>query len=338
VPLDESLPGYAVIVPAKNAAATVHACLSAIAASSPAAKDIILVDDGSADATADIASGLGAKVIRLNQSVGPGAARNRGAQATDAEILVFVDSDVVVRPETIRILLKPFRQDPLVVASFGSYDDRPHAQNFAALYANLRHHFVHQMSVPLVGTFWAGCGAVRRREFMAAGGFDERYRLPSIEDIELGSRLTGGSRKIVLVRTALAQHLKAWTVASLWKADIFRRAIPWTRLIAAGNNVPGDLNLQSRERASALFAHGMWLSVLGAYWFPPMLAAAPVCAVVWAILQFRFLRFLFERMTVPKFAGSVTLHWIYFLYASCAFALVYPAGRLMRPAWKAQEE
>jgi hypothetical protein len=69
---------------------------------------------------------------------------------------------------------------------FGSYDDSPPAPAFTAQYKNLIHRYYHQRPRREASTFWAGCGAVRRSVFLGLEGFDvERYRVPSIEDIEL---------------------------------------------------------------------------------------------------------------------------------------------------------
>src|SRR5216683_3252744 len=85
-----------------------------------------------------------------------------------------------------------------------------------------------------------------------AGVFDAvRYRYPSIEDIELGYRLARTGKKIKLNKHLRVKHLKRWTVRSLLKADILRRAVPWTQLIVETRHLPRDLNLTSGARVSA---------------------------------------------------------------------------------------
>ena len=68
--------------------------------------------------------------------------------------------------------------------------------------------------------------------FVNLGGFDAgRYRYPSIEDIELGYRIIGSGRRIVLREDLQGKHLKEWRLKNLLHTDIFRRAIPWSRLM-----------------------------------------------------------------------------------------------------------
>src|SRR4029079_757083 len=75
-------------------------------------------------------------------------------------------------------------------AVFGCYDDSPDASNFLSQYKNLVHRYYHVTANENASTFWAGCGAIERDLFLKLGGFDtDRYRDPSIEDIELGYRV-----------------------------------------------------------------------------------------------------------------------------------------------------
>ena len=81
-----------VILPAKNEAEGLQRTLSALRAQLPDA-EVIVVDDGSTDATASVAAGHGARVLSAPYSMGNGAAIKRGARAAGGEVLVFMDAD-----------------------------------------------------------------------------------------------------------------------------------------------------------------------------------------------------------------------------------------------------
>jgi glycosyltransferase involved in cell wall biosynthesis len=177
------MPSVSVIVPAYNRSRELRECLSALSRSVPPPLESIVVDDASTDDTSSVATEHGAIVLRLARNAGPAAARNAGGRAAQGDIVLFVDSDVVVAPEAIRRVVKAFEDDPALAAVFGSYDRRPRAPGLVSRYRNLLHHYTHQIGNPEAGTFWSGCGAIRRSVFVGVGGFDAaRSPRPSIED------------------------------------------------------------------------------------------------------------------------------------------------------------
>jgi glycosyltransferase involved in cell wall biosynthesis len=94
-----------IIIPAKNEAKSLPTLLKAILAYHPNA-ELIVVDDGSSDETAILASEEGAKVIRHPYSMGNGAAIKTGARAATKDVLVFMDADGQHKPEDISRLLQ----------------------------------------------------------------------------------------------------------------------------------------------------------------------------------------------------------------------------------------
>jgi len=97
-------PRVSIILPAKNEAASLLTLVEGIRKSHPDA-EVIVVDDGSEDATAEAATEGGARVVRHPYSMGNGAAVKSGARAAKGEILVFMDADGQHRPEDIAPLL-----------------------------------------------------------------------------------------------------------------------------------------------------------------------------------------------------------------------------------------
>lgn len=100
----EQTPTVSVIIPARNESAALSGCLRGVLDALPGA-EIIVVDDGSTDATVAIASEHGARVISHPYPKGNGAAVKTGARAARSDILVFMDADGQHRPEDIPKLL-----------------------------------------------------------------------------------------------------------------------------------------------------------------------------------------------------------------------------------------
>ncbi|MCJ7702653.1 MAG: glycosyltransferase family 2 protein, partial [Anaerolineales bacterium] len=99
-----------VIVPAKDAAETLEDCLSSLQSQQDVGQDyeIILVDDGSNDRTAEIAQCFGVPVIRPEYQ-GRSVARNVGAKAARGDILAFTDADCAPAADWLHHLVEPFK-------------------------------------------------------------------------------------------------------------------------------------------------------------------------------------------------------------------------------------
>jgi GT2 family glycosyltransferase len=290
--------------------------------------EIIFVDDASTDGTASVATGLGARVIRLEKNSGPAAARNAGARQARGDILFFVDADVIVAPRTVERVLKIFAERPDVAAVFGSYDAEPRAPGVVSRYRNLLHHYVHQHGQADASTFWAGCGAIRRDAFRDVGGFDdERFPRPSIEDIELGQRLRRAGHRILLDKTIQGTHLKRWSLGSLIHTDVTRRALPWSRLILESKAVPDTLNLVWRERVSAaLVAAAIAALPFAVAW--PRLFVLPLAALAILLVWNRELYLFFFQRGGPWFAlACIPLHLLYYVYSGLSYLYAWLAHR-----------
>jgi len=318
-----------VIVPAYNAERVLPLCLEGLKASAVAPCEIIVVDDASTDRTAQIAEEYGARVLRMSLQSGPGAARNRAAEVAAGEILLFVDSDVVVKPDIIGRIAADLALGSEYAAVFGSYDEEPAERNFLSQYKNLQHYFVHQLGNEEAATFWAGCGAVLRDVFLELGGFDlERYPIPSIEDIELGYRLRAAGHRILLDKSVKAKHLKRWTLRSLIHTDIFCRAVPWSRLILESRTINADLNLRTADRISSALA---WLMVLLVPLSPFFLGALVVLAVCFLLLLWlnrEIYGFFLQRRGLIFTLRAIPIHLLYYLYSASTFAICWAQHKL----------
>ena len=146
----------------------------------------------------------------------------------------------------IRIALREssqaFEADPDLAGVMGSYDNDPSHPGCVSQYRNLLHSYIHHSSQGVVESFWTGCGAIRREDFAAAGGFNEVYDRPSIEDVEFGVRLVASGRRIVLDPAIQVKHQKGWTLTSMVETDLIYRALPWTVLAWSGAGLPKNLN------------------------------------------------------------------------------------------------
>jgi GT2 family glycosyltransferase len=309
------------IVPVYNGGTEFRRCLASLAGAMPPPHEVIVVADGDSDGSWRLAEEFGATVIRIPTSGGPAKARNLGAREAQGDILFFVDADVEIHPDTIRKVVQAFQQESDLSALIGSYDDAPGSSNFLSQYKNLFHHYTHQTASSEASTFWGACGAIRRDIFLNLGGFDEAYRLPCVEDIELGYRLRRAGYRIKLDKTLQVKHLKRWGILSLLKADFFYRALPWTALILRDRHLVNDLNLKWSSRLSVILVYALLVVLVVAWCWPLGLLFACAFGLVLLVINAPVYQFFHDKRGFRFATQTIPWHWLYYFYNGLAFVI-----------------
>lgn len=329
---DVNKPFITVIIPVHNSAEFLNHTLDALTESSYKQFEIIVVDDASNDESIDICKSKGIRAIQLPNKSGPAAARNVGARNAKGDILLFIDSDVLVNSTTLARIAEDFIGNPNISAVFGSYDESPLSKDVLSQFKNLLHHYIHMNSDEKAKTFWAGCGAIYREVYLQFGGFNElRYSNPSIEDIELGIRLWRSGHQILLDKNLQVKHLKKWSLLNLLRTDIFDRALPWSRLILESEISQGDLNLKSTYKISALLVGFLLIAfilillhAISSYEFlslRDLTAFLIIDLILLIILNRDIYKFFLDKRGIKFMIFSIPLHFLYYLYSGISFLI-----------------
>ena len=310
-----------VVVPAYKAESYIEKCLEGLFAAGFGRDEIIVIDDCSPDATREEVRKLGIEPIVLDRNRGAAAARNAGAAASEVDILLFVDCDVVVEPDVRERVEAFFIERPGYSAVFGSYDNAPECPSPVSRFRNLLHRHIHVEAEGEAVTFWTGCGAIRRDSFHSVGGFDCNQRM--MEDVKLGLELHARGERIWLDPEIQGKHLKRWTLSSMFRTDMIHRAIPWTRLLRTeiGKASSYALNLSLRGRVSGI-------AVLGTVLGLPLLPLAPIAGIgmiagsltMLVIANRRFVRKLGNELGPFEAILAVPLLWLHYLSACLGYA------------------
>ena len=195
----------AIVIPAYNAEKTIGLAVGAALAQGSLSCEVIVVDDGSTDGTAQAVKKYPAARYIYQKNAGPAAARNAGwRNATDADIVIFTDSDCVPEEGWAKHLIEGFT-DESIGAVTGSYE----IANSDRLLPRLIHeeiklrHTGYKESVKFFGSYNV---ALRRKVLEETGGFDEGYRRASGEDNDLSYRVLKMGYKIAFASGALVAH------------------------------------------------------------------------------------------------------------------------------------
>lgn len=215
-----------VVIPSCERPALLETTLLALARQTvpPQAFEVLVVLDGPNEASVDmLRSGEAAGLLpelrwHAQAQRGQAAARNAGVARARAQIIVFLDDDVVPRPRTLEAHLRHHRGGhPVAVLG----DSRIVRRTRTALHEQIVwawwEDFLTQRSrpgqAPGYRDFCAGNVSVRKTHFDSVGGFDERFRGYGGEDYDLGYRLLKAGVRFVPEPDALADHHHISTTA-----------------------------------------------------------------------------------------------------------------------------
>jgi cellulose synthase/poly-beta-1,6-N-acetylglucosamine synthase-like glycosyltransferase len=210
-----------VIVPAYNEEAHLSACLESLFRQEYDGEyEVLVVDDGSTDATAEVARRFGARLLSQDHR-GPAAARNLGAREARGAILLFTDADCVPQEDWLREMVLPFEEEQ-VAAVQGCYRTRQRGlvPRFAQLEIEVRYERMkRERSIDFIGSYAA---AYRREVFLSEGGFDEAYPVASGEDPDLSYRLASRGYRMVFNPRAIVYHRHPETLLSYLRQKFYR--------------------------------------------------------------------------------------------------------------------
>lgn len=184
-------PLVSVIIPVYNGAAVLTRCLESLKAQTYDRVEILVVDDGSTDnSTACVQPPV--RLLSTGGRKGAGAARNLGANEAKGEVLAFTDCDVVAPPDWVARAVRQLREREVdaVGGSYAGPVKQTCIQRFA--YEELawrRRHFKGEVRTMVSNNLFC-----KKDAFHAVGGFPERYRAASSEDMEFSWRLSGRYR------------------------------------------------------------------------------------------------------------------------------------------------
>ncbi len=197
---------FSVIIPTFNGAARIGHCLAALREQVDQSDgEILVVDDGSTDNTAEVVRRYcNARLIR-QANAGPAAARNRGAHEARGTIILFTDDDCVPVSNWVDEMLEPFR-DPEVVGTKGIY--RTTQQQLMARFVQIEYEERYRLmagfpTIDFVDTYSA---AFRRERFLEIGGYDTSFPVACAEDADLSYRMSARGWKMKFATGAIVRH------------------------------------------------------------------------------------------------------------------------------------
>jgi glycosyltransferase involved in cell wall biosynthesis len=330
-----------VIIPARDSGTVLGECLAALKMSSFPIHEIIVVNDSSGDDTLLVAKQHAVKTIDLDRPAGANYCRNRGAAEASGDILLFLDSDVVVKVDTIQKMMSYFL-DETVDAVVGLYSSHHRHQNLASQYKNLWIRFSYLKCGPRIDWIFGAVSAIRKSVVGKVRGFDRRLLMANGgEDLELGKRMTASAHNILLKPEIEVEHLKRHSLLSLLKND-FARSQGFVRLAGKlgelGDSLhKGFVNVYPAFVVSTLVSSLMLVSAALGFWFKPAWWLFVILAMTYIALNFSFLKYYARHRGLKSALAVVPL--IISDHAVCCLGSAWGLiSWLKNDAWAARTE
>jgi GT2 family glycosyltransferase len=212
---DSALPRISVVVCTYNGSRTLRECLAGISRLEYPDFEVIVVDDGSTDATPGIARESGFRVINEGHR-GLSGARNLGLRAATGEIVAYIDDDAYPDPHWLSYLACAFRESSH--AGIGGPNLPPPGDGpIAAAISNAPGNPVHVLLSDDEAEHIPGCNmAFRRSKLLAIGGFDERFHRAG-DDVDICWRLRDQGWTLGYAPAAMVWHHRRGSVRTFWR-------------------------------------------------------------------------------------------------------------------------
>jgi glycosyltransferase involved in cell wall biosynthesis len=284
-----------IIIPYFNVETTLRKCLDSIAAIDDKEFEVILVDNGSQDRSKEIAESYPFQTYNYSSIKSAGAARNFGVSKSKGDILLFIDSDVIVQPDIVKQARSSFLKDPTICGVIGMYSKRTTGTGFFSVYKNLESHYAHfSFDKPFI-SFAGFTGAVKKSVFDELNGFDLTFRGATVEDVEFGYRLSKAGHRIVLDKNLVVTHQKNFTFGKLIKTELIHRAIPWWVLLLRKKELRPNPSI-CLNNVLSVFIFGL------------------CCTFVFALPVFRQLQDFFVVISVSLFTALILLNLSFYKF------------------------
>ncbi len=223
-------PLVSVVIPTKNRAYILGETIESLLKQTYTNIEIIVVDDCSTDKTQqlvyEIQKRSGKKIIFLQneKNKGPAASRNRGVKESKGEIIFFTDSDCFVPKDWLEKIIKEYKDKEIV--GVGGYL-KPDTNNWVGKLENLQNKYLlHIGNKKIKGNEKCPVGYTNSMTYKKdvlekAGGFNENFKFPSGEDIDLKKRICSKGAKLVFVPAPI-MHLDEYNLDYLLNRFIIR--------------------------------------------------------------------------------------------------------------------
>lgn len=331
-----------VLVCSFNNAAQLELCLKAVRDSAYSGYELIVVDDGSRDDSFGVAQQYADKAFRFEENRGRSNARNTCVSLAKGEILVFVDADVCIRPDTLGLIEDYFVSHAEMAAVTGLLSKTHFNENFFSQYKNLYMHYIFSRLPDHVTFLYGSIHAIRAAAFLPYGDV-----VNITDDTALGQRLVSQGSKIGFSKSLEVIHLKKYSFGGFFRNDflipydmgqVFIKFKGWRQL---GKHNTGFVHSSPSQLLSILIIVALSVFSLLFYRVAWWRYTAAALLIAWSFLNYPFFRCLAKEKGWSFACRAVVITFVdhIVMAAGIASGMLKGCWRfVLRPLWRGRQQ
>tara|TARA_Y100000310_G_scaffold343396_1_gene450827 strand:+ start:187 stop:1182 length:996 start_codon:yes stop_codon:yes gene_type:complete len=322
-------PKISIVIPMYNAEKTIKKTLDSIYKNPFKDFEVIVINDGGTDNSVEITKKYPVKIFH-QRNLGVSEARNVGVKNSNSDLILFVDSDVVLPPYTLEKVYETFKNNKINVLQ-GIPDIGVHYRNKISDYENLYLHYHFSKQNDTLNSFYTGFVVIRKSLFEKFEGFNKKIRI--LEDGEFGQRLLNAGNVIHLDKSLKFLHLRNFSLYEYMHRQIIKASV---FLIIKLRSITEATMPKKSHDVSFLYQLGIPLSLLipisliFSFILPSLI---PLCFLIFVfitliLINIKMLIFMAKKRGFMFFISSYFIillnYWCYFIglcYGSIIFLI-----------------
>ncbi len=317
-----SNPNISVIIPFYNSEISLEHCLNAVYKSNYKNFEVIAVSDNSKDKSDEIAKKFPCKIVKLKKNYGSGYSRNIGSKLAKGNILVFLDSDVIIKKDSLTIIQNYFKKKKNHQMIQGIYSHYPDYKKIATQYLqSYQCYYVFSSKKKFIENLVSNFFSIKKKIFSKVGGFDGKFIGSNAEDADLGYRLMQKGYKIPIFRNLKVRHLVNFNIFQFIK-KITRIHTGEMKMFLRNKNIEKKIKQKNYSPVinSIVIVFFQIIFILFEFFYQnlPLLFISLILNFFLFINQFNFLNFIHSSkgfFVTLKCIPYIYLHKLLFIYS-----------------------
>ena len=300
-----------IVIPSYNSNSTIFKLIESISNSQEKPYEVIIVDDCSTDNSLKsiLKNYSWIRILQLQKNSGPSRARNIGAVIAKREIILFLDSDVILTPNAIGTVEKKHKENPDIAGYQGRYHwEAANPGLFQSYKALINHYwYLNSKESTTINFLVTYACTIKKDILLEVGGFDEAYKGADVEDYELGYRIAEKYKLLHEPKLEVYHHFPGFIKNTRNYID---RGSKWFSLFIKNKRFDSGGATSRNEAMIRLLGGLSFLSFFTAFLNKKMFVLFISISTLYILANYRFFFFCLQKKGVKYLLLGIIFHYI----------------------------